>query len=329
MRISIISLCLIFCFQGLVMTSCQKVADYVDGQHVKPAVDSLAEYELTASDSACSPIETNGNFLVATSLTGSENVKLEVNVTKAGKWQYSSDTINGFSFSASGTFTNTGKENIILNGSGTPLSPGNYMFSLKKASSVLHVSIAVLEGDITVEGVPLKSYFKGRIGGIDYNVVVDIDGPDNIPYGFGSRGDSMSFASFLTPGIYPNPPGSGTVSLQKQFIYPFSTSTDAHFKAFFKPGAYPFVPSKCLNLGYSGIILSWVDSDGNEWDTIREFGDQSGSSFKIVGIEDGYDSQGRYFVKVKSRFNCKLYLRPGGQMQELTNGEMVSFFKRN
>ena len=68
----------------------------------------------------------------------------------------------------------------------------------------------------------------------------------------------------------------GTISLQKGFLYGYTASIDADFKKFFEPGAYPFSPDMCSNFIFPGIILFWVDSNGERWKTLKEFGDQRG-----------------------------------------------------
>jgi hypothetical protein len=312
---------LIFYLCPLLLTGCQKDPK-LNQVIIDP--DTSAVFTVRVPDTECPMTETNGSFLVGTPLTANENINIEVDVTKPGVWKYGTNTINGFYFSGSGNFTDTGKQYIILNALGTPVLAGNYFFTLPKSSSPALMPIAVMEHDILFETVPVKSYFKATIGGVDYDIIVATDGPDNISYGRAGI-DTVSLVSFVGPGIYPNPPGTGTVSLQKGFIYNYQTSTETDFKNFFALAAHPYVLNKCMYQSLPGMILSWIGSDDKVWTTLKEFGDQAGSSFIINGIEDGYTSKGNYFVKVKSTFNCKLYSRTG-EMTELTNGEMVSFF---
>lgn len=307
----------LFCLSCLLIASCEK----------EPSVqgESLAIFNLMASDSGCSVITINGSFFEGKQLTDNESIKIEVTVSQAGKWLFSSDTVNGFSFTGSGAFTDTGKQAITLKAWGTPARVGNFFFSAAKNSLKRFFSISVLKNDIPTEAVSLKSYVKATIGGVPYYVEAPTIGADNIPYAQ-SAGDTASFGSFVGPGVYPNPPGTGTLSLNKGFMYHYLSSSDADFKKFFQPGAYPFSSNKCSNIVFQGIVLSWNDFNNQFWTTLKEFGDQRGSSFTIVGIEDGYNNKGHYFVKVKSRFNCKLYNRKTGEMAELTDGEAVSFF---
>lgn len=323
MKKPIKNLLLLFCLSGFLIASCEKEASH-KGVIPKPA-ESYAVFNLVASDSACLITPINGSFLVGKPLTGNQNIQIEVVVSKVGKWSFSTDTLNGFSFAVSGIFADTGKQLITLNASGTPAITGNFFFSLTKGSLKRFIVIAVIESEISIEAVPLKSYFKGIIGGIKYYVEAPTIGPDNIPYGSSGR-DTASFSSFLGPRIYPTPSGTGTISLQKGLMYNYPTSTETDFKNFFQPGAYAFYPNKCRSILFPGIILFWSDSNNEGWGTQKVFGDQTGSSFTIVGIEDGHDNKGHYFVKVKSRFNCKLYNLKSGEMIQLTDGELVSFF---
>ena len=105
-------------------------------------------------------------------------------------------------------------------------------------------------------------------------------------------------------------------------LFNYYSSTEEDFKNFFSPGAYPIRKYDCWR---SGLLLFWNDDQNESWSTFWGSGDQSGSSFKIVGVEDGHDSEGIYFVKVFAKFNCKLY-KQSGEMKELTNGEMVGYF---
>lgn len=319
---------LLLCLYGLLIASCEKEAS--NKRVVLEPVDSSSVFNLVASDSACMITIVNGSFFNGSffegkPLTRNQNIQIEVIISKAGKCSFSTDTLNGFSFAESGVFADTGKQLITLNARGTSVITGNFFFSLTKGSLKRFISIAVIKSDIFIETVPLKSYFKGTIGGVKYYVEAPTIGPDDIPYGRGGR-DTVSFSSFLGPRTYPNPPGTGTISLQKGFMYNYSTSMEDDFKHFFQPGAYAFNANKCPNIFFPGIILFWNDSDNQGWGTQKVFGDQTGSSFTIVGIEDGHNNKGNYFVKVKSRFNCKLYNLRSGEMKELTDGELVSFF---
>jgi hypothetical protein len=292
--------------------------------------NSSALFNIAITETDCAAITLQGQYLENMPLTSNETMRVEVDVLQAGQWSFSTLTLNGFYFSGSGNFEKTGKQTLVLNGAGTPLSPGNYRFRLTDTSSASFL-ISVLKHDVVEEAVGSTSYFKVTIDGVEYNYMAEIPGPDGIPYGFSpGSGDSASFSSFMGSNAYPRVPGQGTISLQKNFITNYSGSSEADFKNFFAPGACPFVCPGSCNFSYNtpGILIFWVGEDGEVWATRQGSANQEGSSFTIVGIEDGHNLAGNYFVKVKTRFNCTLYDREGGNSIALTDGEMVSYFIR-
>lgn len=309
---------------SFLLTSCEKETSPAA---VVPPTDTLATFALTFADEACAIAPTTGTYVVGAPLAADAGFSVEVAVRKAGQYKLTTDTLNGYWFSTSGTFTDTGVQTVTLAASGTPVQAGLNYFSLTAGGVKRLVSQAVLATQRATEPVPSQSYFKGTIGGVAYTVMAPTDGPDDIPYGYGGT-DTASFVSYVGPRISPTPVGSGTLSLQKGLFYHFAGSTEQQFKDFFKPGSYPFYLNKCPHDAMPGVIIFWSDADGQSWGSLQTLGNQDGSSFQIVGVEDGHDNKGHYYVKVRSRFNCKLYNLDTQEQVALTDGEMVSFFIR-
>ncbi|WP_312300445.1 hypothetical protein [Chryseobacterium sp.] len=71
---------------------------------------------------SCGSATANGVYKVGTALTASNTITLPVNVTALGSYTINTNTVDGISFSASGTFTATGNQNVTLQGAGTPSS---------------------------------------------------------------------------------------------------------------------------------------------------------------------------------------------------------------
>ncbi len=304
------------------LTGCQKTVDDI----ILNPDDTLAVFHLVKTEPNCAIVTTEGNFFAATNLTNNENIRIEVDVLKPGIWEYSTDTLNGFWFSASGVFSATGRQKITLAGVGTPILPGNYAFSVDTNSS--SILISVLKNNIHEEMVDQLSYFKGTIDEVEYNFEASVQGPDDIVFGY-SGIDTMVYTSFLARNFTDNPPGPATVSIQREFLYNAASSTEEDFKNLFKLGAYAFLDHRnpCIVYGSrTGVVVGWAEPNGDVWATIGGSRNQEGSSFTIVGIEDGHNAEGNYFVKVKSRFNCKLYSLQNDTVKDLTNGELVSYF---
>jgi len=85
-----------------------------------------------------------GNYLVNQSLTDSNFIEVEVDVTTVGKFTITTDAVNGFTFGGSGEFTSTGINVVKLKGSGKPLTEGDYSFIVKMDSSECIIDIPVL-----------------------------------------------------------------------------------------------------------------------------------------------------------------------------------------
>lgn len=310
----------VFC-SVLFLYSCQKESADI----LKEDIHLQAIFNQVSSDLICSQVETHGSYSPGVSLSQNEFVEIEVKVTKTGTWKYSSDTLNGFSFYGSGEFTDTGIQKIKLSGRGKPLLPGNNLFTLAKDTVVLHHLVSVLDNNIVEEEVGTISYFSATIGGIHYEVENYPAGPDNIPYGVSSQDHPQSFSGFVNDQNNAQGSSTGTLSLQKGYLNSVNITPD-QFKNFFHIGAYPFAQKNCDGMLAPGIFIGWVNGENEMFTTILG-DDQTGSSFQITGVEDGYDNKGIYYVKVRAKFNCKLYKYPSKEMKELTDGESVTYFK--
>ncbi len=70
-------------------------------------------------------------------------IQVEVDVTEAGNYTVSSDTVNGIYFTTTGIFTNTGLVSVKLKGSGKPVASGisNFTISYNGSSCVVPITI--------------------------------------------------------------------------------------------------------------------------------------------------------------------------------------------
>ena len=71
----------------------------------------------------------SGTYQTGTFLNTTNNVLITVNVTTVGAYYISTDSTNGIGFSASGTFTATGPQTVLLTGYGVPNSPGTQVLT--------------------------------------------------------------------------------------------------------------------------------------------------------------------------------------------------------
>ncbi len=112
--------------------SCQKeITDETDDPSDEMAVFTIVK------NNDCFSIKVDGVYFDETSLSQSNKVTITVDVSKTGDWTLTSDTLNGFHFSGKGVLSETGHHDIVLEGKGTPTSPGNYKFTVGPLSVTL------------------------------------------------------------------------------------------------------------------------------------------------------------------------------------------------
>ncbi|HEV3251093.1 MAG TPA: hypothetical protein VGZ71_09095 [Puia sp.] len=113
--------------------SCTKEFSSENGKVILPA--NGAVFSLKNSSGNCEFSLVHGTYFAGVAAKDSNFLELAVIVTTVGSYRLSSDTQNGFFFSDSGTFSNTGLNRIILKAGGTPILPLNTTFTIKGTDS--------------------------------------------------------------------------------------------------------------------------------------------------------------------------------------------------
>jgi len=114
-----------FSFTPGLPPACDFIVTVTDSQAV------VSNYTLTGAPNACENFQVNGQYTIGKDLTPENFVAINVNVGALGDYAIHTETQNGISFSASGTFTKTGPQIINLMGSGNPAQPGHLIFTPK------------------------------------------------------------------------------------------------------------------------------------------------------------------------------------------------------
>ncbi|KIA93531.1 hypothetical protein OA93_22005 [Flavobacterium sp. KMS] len=83
----------------------------------------------------CNSITTSGSYVPNVAMTSENSMAVPVNVTYVGDYSITTNTLNGVSFSATGTFTSTGAQTITLKASGTPTAGGSYAYTVSTNST--------------------------------------------------------------------------------------------------------------------------------------------------------------------------------------------------
>ncbi len=131
----LLKLAILFLLAGVVVASCQKEYSYENG---------LASGTLKQdSTGECMPALVNGTYKTDTSLTAANYIDVQVSIANPGAYIIKTDTVNGYSFSASGAIANQGLNTIRLLGNGKPIVAGLNEFAIKFDSSICYINVPV------------------------------------------------------------------------------------------------------------------------------------------------------------------------------------------
>ena len=105
---------------------------------------SLASFTLEGAPDSCIIDTVIGGYIKGIAADTSSHVIIAVNVTTPGTYSINTNTVNGYSFTSSGTFSSEGAQTISLVASGTPVSAGTDVFTVTAGSSTCTFSTTVL-----------------------------------------------------------------------------------------------------------------------------------------------------------------------------------------
>ena len=229
---------------------------------------------LGVSAGSCTPYTPSGIYTQGVTLTSSNTVGVMVTVTTPGTYVISTNTVNGVSFSSSGTFTNTGTQNVILNGSGTPVNSGPQNFAVTFGASTCNFSITFNAGTPP----PAGDYFPTTLG---LNWAYGLQGGQpsdsfqiksiNNAYSFNGNTYSIFSVDDVPPSGSPDSLFYRKVNASGGEDYIESFNTQAFF-GFDSPGT----PA---NVEY--IFLKDYVAQGTTWNSPNISGSVGGSNFTI------------------------------------------------
>ncbi len=275
--------------------------------------NNLAVFNFIGSPDTCTTAIIKGSYQAGIPFDVTNTVGLSVNVSKAGTYAITTSSVNGVLFSASGKFPATGIQNVMLTGSGIPATAGVFNFTPMVNGCSFPVSVLA-----TVTTDTADIYYEATIDGVHYKQIVTADNG----YEAGSLVEGYDDAipgSNISPSIQPISPNQTQMEIIKGVLHNYQSISNEAFKDFFVPGIYPWAV-----FGQDGVSLAWTDGTGVNWSTYNIPGTQTESNFTIISTEKAPALTG-YYIKVKARFNCKLY-DDNGNVKTLTNGTYIGYF---
>jgi hypothetical protein len=190
-------------------------------------------------------------------------------VATTGTYNITTNTVNGVSFSNSGTFSVTGVQTVLLTGTGTPLNSGSQTFTVTFGSSTCTFSITFGAGIVL-------DYFPLTLN-------------SNWTYGFGPA----STDSFFSKVISYAPTFSGnTYTTVAEELFPVTTPSTPDDSLYYrKPGGdyYQYINSQAY-FGFDGpgtpanaefIFLKDNVASGTTWNSPNFSGPFMGTTYNL------------------------------------------------
>ena len=192
----------------------------------------VASYTLHGTDGKCINDSVMGDYIEEQLLDSTHQIAVEVDVTTPGRYNITSNSVNGYAFTASGVFTTTGKQKIVLTASGKPQKKEKDVFEINADSSVCSVEVTVRGDDaiFTLQGAPGKCMNDSVMGtyvkGIGFDtlskvtIMVNVTGTGN----YNITTNTVNGYSFNGSGYFYQT-GVQTVALQAAGV-PINGGTD-------------------------------------------------------------------------------------------------------
>ncbi len=122
MRKSFLILSIGILLLSVLLVTCIKEYSYEGGPS--------AEFTIAGAPSTCSPVSIFGPYVTGNALDSTSYATVIADVTLAGKYTISTNIADGIVFSASGTFTDTGRQIVYLKANGTPVEDGSFNITI-------------------------------------------------------------------------------------------------------------------------------------------------------------------------------------------------------
>lgn len=106
------------------------------------AAAAPAVFTLQGAPGACTGATVAGTFTAGTALTAANTVTVNANVSTIGSYSLTANTVNGMTFTATGVFTGTGNQPIVLRATGnTPVAAGSNSFTIGVTGCTFSVTV--------------------------------------------------------------------------------------------------------------------------------------------------------------------------------------------
>jgi hypothetical protein len=286
---------------AIFVMACKKEHSYEKGV-TNPSSGSLQ----SGTTGDCLGSIVGGFYKIDTTLTDSNYVDVKVDVTAPGDYIVSTDTVNGFHFSATGSFVATGENTVRLQGAGKPQAVGTHVFTVTYDSTQCTFSVITLAGSgsggtavYSLQGAPCNcnpgttqgTYAVGIPTTNSNTATVNVDVTTVGTYSIVTT--AVNGVTFSASGTFSGPGAqaivlnaSGTPAAEGSFQVPVTVgSTTCSFSLTVVSGTIDYFP-RTTNSNWS------YQFDGNPMDTvfqnvISQTQSALGNTYNVFMFNDG------------------------------------------
>jgi hypothetical protein len=165
---------------------------------IKDAQPLMASYFFPGTPNSCMDAKLNGTAIAQKALDGTNTITMLVDVTSPGAYSITTDTIENFTFNATGTFADTGIHVVSLQGGGVPEKAQNLLFKVSGSNSNCTIPVTVNAPGIAATYV-LESDFDQSCATYKTAGTATINQP-------------LTSANTVTLKVFVTVPGSYTIS---------------------------------------------------------------------------------------------------------------------
>ena len=124
------------------ISSCQKELSFENGLEVPGGTNGgTAQYSLSGAPDSCTGAIVSGVYTAGAALATGNTVTVKVVVDSIGTYSISTGSTNGIAFAATGSFTATGEQSIILKGTGTPTTAGVFTYTPGANGCIFNITV--------------------------------------------------------------------------------------------------------------------------------------------------------------------------------------------
>ncbi|MDQ6762946.1 MAG: hypothetical protein M3015_10015 [Bacteroidota bacterium] len=319
-------------FSGSALDSSTRVVQLSAGKftstiNISGVAGGVSSGVLGDSSGTCKPVVLSGTYSAGVALTSLNTAQFQVTVAVPGSYTISTNTVNGVTFSRSGTFTSVGVQTVVLDGSGTPVNSGVFDYTVAYGNNQCNFKVdygnpftGTLGGGggactpFTIGGIYQQGILLNQTNTVQLQVTVNTPGSYSIATNTVSGISFSASGTFATTGLQiVTLAGSGTPTTSG--VLPFSVTygtSSCSFSITSLPGVAPsgdYFPIT-LNSNWTYGLQGGTTTDSLHFAVINYSPSIAGNTYSTITTD---------YIPPTGAPDSSYYRKPGGDYYQYVN----------